>query len=109
KLPVRDEGSDADDRVVGVLRKLIADGLADFHVRLADKIVGRREPAEVGHSLQVPDDDARFHWTEYNMRPRVLGPALRGGLMRLGLLQVACLTHSGLVGRPRRRSRVRTH
>src|SRR5262245_2531177 len=61
ELPVCDEGSDADDRVVDVLREFVADGLADFHVGLADKVVGGCEPAEVGHSLQVPDDDARFH------------------------------------------------
>src|SRR5262249_36117059 len=52
------ESSDADNRVVDVLRKLVADRLADFHVGLADKIVGCRKPAEVRHSLQVPDDDA---------------------------------------------------
>jgi hypothetical protein len=28
---------------------------------LADEIVGGREPGEVGHGLQVPDDDAWFH------------------------------------------------
>ena len=41
--------------------KLVADRLAHFHVGLADKIVGGCKPAEVGHSLQVPDDDAWFH------------------------------------------------
>ena len=60
-LAVRDEGSDADDRVVDVLREFIADRLAHFGVGLADKIVGGCKPAEVGHSLQIPDDDARFH------------------------------------------------
>jgi hypothetical protein len=60
-LPVRDERSDADDRVVDVLRKLVADRLPDFHVGLADEIIGGREAAEVGHGLQVPDDDAWFH------------------------------------------------
>ena len=60
-LPVRDERSDADDRVVDVLGKLVADRLADLHVGLADEIVGGREPAEVGHGLQVPYDDAWFH------------------------------------------------
>ena len=60
-LAVRDEGSDADDRVVDVLRKFFADGLANLNVGLADKVVGGCEPAEVGHGLQVPDDDARFH------------------------------------------------
>jgi hypothetical protein len=43
-LAVRDERSDADDRVVDVLRKFFADRLADLHVRLADKVVGGREP-----------------------------------------------------------------
>jgi len=37
--------------VVDVLRKLVADGLANFHVGLADKVVGGCEPAEVGHGL----------------------------------------------------------
>jgi hypothetical protein len=60
-LPVRNERSDADDRVVDVLWKFFADRLADLDVGLADKVVGGCEPAEVGHSLQVPDDDAWFH------------------------------------------------
>jgi hypothetical protein len=58
RLPVRDESPDAYDRVVDVFREFIADCLADFHVRLADEIIGGREPGEVGHGLQVPDDDA---------------------------------------------------
>jgi hypothetical protein len=53
--------TDADDRVVNMLRKFVADRLADLRVGLADKIVGRRKPGEVGHSLQVPDDDGWFH------------------------------------------------
>jgi hypothetical protein len=60
-LAVRDESSDADNRVVDVLRELVPDRLADLHVGLADKIVGGREPGEVGHGLQVPDDDAWLH------------------------------------------------
>jgi hypothetical protein len=60
-LPMRDERSDADNRVIDVLRELVPDRFAHFHVGLADEIVGGREPAEVGHSLQVPHDDARFH------------------------------------------------
>jgi len=58
RLPVRDESPDADDRVVDVLRKFVADRLAYFHVGLTDKIIGGREPAQVRHSLEVPDDDA---------------------------------------------------
>jgi hypothetical protein len=37
---VRDESADAHNRVVYVLRKFVADRLADFYVRLTD---GRRE------------------------------------------------------------------
>jgi len=58
---MRDEGSDADDRVIDVLRKFIADRLAGLYVGFADEVVGGREPAEVGHGLQVPDDDAWVH------------------------------------------------
>jgi hypothetical protein len=68
---VRDEGTDADDRVVDVLRKFFSDRLADLHVGLANEIVGGREPAEVGHSLQVPDDDARFHADRISARPHL--------------------------------------
>jgi len=50
-----------DDRVVDVLREFVAHCLPDFHVGLADEVVGGREPAEVGYGLQVPHDDARFH------------------------------------------------
>jgi len=60
-LPARDERSDADDRVVDVLGKLVADRLADFYVGLADEIVGGCEPGQIGHGFQVPDDDAWFH------------------------------------------------
>src|SRR5262249_9071086 len=42
-------------------REFVAESLADFHVRFADKIIGGREPAGVGHGLQVPDDDACLH------------------------------------------------
>jgi hypothetical protein len=44
-LPVRDESADAHNRVVYVLRKFFTDRLADFYVRLTDKIVGGCEPA----------------------------------------------------------------
>jgi len=80
---VRDEGTNADDRVVDVLWEFVADGLAHLYVGLADKIISGREAAEVGHSLQVPHDDAWFHWTEYD-RPRFLGPGAAGRLDALG-------------------------
>jgi hypothetical protein len=40
-LAVRNQCSDADDRVVDMLRKFIADCLADLYVGLADEVVGR--------------------------------------------------------------------
>jgi hypothetical protein len=61
RLPVRYERPNADNRVVDVLRKFIAHRLTGLHVGLADKIIGGREPAEVGHSFEVPDDDSWFH------------------------------------------------
>jgi hypothetical protein len=48
RLPMRDEGSDADDRVVDVFGKLVADRLANFYVGLADKIIGGCEPTRSG-------------------------------------------------------------
>jgi hypothetical protein len=36
-------------------------------------IVGGREPAEVGHSLEVPDDDGWFHAMEVWHNTRLLG------------------------------------
>jgi len=58
---VRDESSDADDRVIDVLWEFVADGLADFYVGLADQIMRGREPAEVGDGLEVSDDDGWLH------------------------------------------------
>jgi hypothetical protein len=43
-FPVRDEGSDADDRVIDVLRKLFSNGFANFDARPADEIVGGCKP-----------------------------------------------------------------
>jgi hypothetical protein len=48
RFPVRDEGSYADDRVVDVLRKLVADRLADLYVGLSGKVVGDRKPPRSG-------------------------------------------------------------
>ena len=60
-LAVSDQRADAHDGVVDVLRKFVAEFLTNVRVRLADEIVGRREPSEVGYGLQVPDDNAWFH------------------------------------------------
>ena len=54
---------------VDVLRKFVAELGTNVRFRLADKVVGGREPGEVGHSLKVPDDDAWFH-AKWNMTRR---------------------------------------
>ena len=54
--------ADADDRVVDVLRKLVADGGADLVVGLAIETLGGRKPLEVGDGLDIPGDDAGSHW-----------------------------------------------
>jgi hypothetical protein len=78
---VRDECPDADDRVVDVLWKLVANRLADFYVGLADEIVGSCEPAEVGRSLQVPHDDAWFHARRHLAASRPLTGSLSGSVL----------------------------
>jgi hypothetical protein len=50
-LAVSNERPDAHDRVVDVLRELVAEGLTNVRLWLADKIVGGREPRQVGHGL----------------------------------------------------------
>jgi hypothetical protein len=93
---MRDEGSDADDRVINVLRKLVADRLADFYVGLADKIVGGRKPGDVGHGLQVPHDDAWFHAGRISPRLRIGKP------LAVWKLQYRCagLSSSEFAARP---------
>ena len=49
-----------------MLREFFANRLAHFRIRLADKIVGNCEPADVGYSLQVPD--VGFIYFEYDTR-----------------------------------------
>src|ERR1700730_3271539 len=44
-LAVSDERSDAHNSMVDMLRKLVAEGLSNVRIRLADKVVGCCEPA----------------------------------------------------------------
>jgi hypothetical protein len=60
-LSHRAKPADAQDRVVDVLRKLVANSCADLFIRLAGQPVRSREAAEVGHGLEVPDDEATVH------------------------------------------------
>ena len=50
-LSMRDESADTRNRMVNVLRELVAESLADLMIRLADEVVGCREPAQVRYSL----------------------------------------------------------
>jgi hypothetical protein len=60
-LAVSDECSDAHDGVVDVLGEPVAEGLPNVRIPLTDKIIGGCEAGEVGHGLQVPEDDTWFH------------------------------------------------
>src|SRR5262245_61630662 len=78
---MRNKRPNADNRIVDVLRKFIADRLATLYFGLADKIIGGRKPGKVGHGLQTPDDDTRFH---VDRRPLAAGPLASFGRTRLG-------------------------
>jgi hypothetical protein len=70
-LSVGDQSANADDRVVDVLGKLVADGFADLHLCPAHEVVGGREPREVRHGL----DDVWLHVSKiYHMKA---GPRIR--------------------------------
>jgi hypothetical protein len=60
-LAVSDERTNAHDGVLDVFRKFVAKELTNVRFRLADETVGRCEPAQIGHGLQVPDNDAWLH------------------------------------------------
>jgi class 3 adenylate cyclase len=69
RLPaLGNQRSYADNRVMDELGKPIAHLCAHFIVRLAGKTLGRREPAQVRDSLDIPDDDPCRHLHKY--RPR---------------------------------------
>jgi hypothetical protein len=58
---VSDERADTHDGVVDLLREFVAQGGTNVGIGLANEVIGGREPAEIGHGLQVPNNDARFH------------------------------------------------
>ena len=60
-LSLGDQGAYADDRMIDELRKLLAHLRAHFVVELSNQPVGGREAAEIGNSLDIPDDDAGGH------------------------------------------------
>jgi len=58
---VSDQRADAHDRVVDVLWESVPEKCSHLRVGLTDEAVSGCEPAQVGHSLQVPDDDGAVH------------------------------------------------
>src|SRR4029078_1465815 len=54
---MRDQRADANDRVVDVLRKLVAHGVADVGIALSLVAIGGRDPCEIGNGLDIPGDD----------------------------------------------------
>jgi hypothetical protein len=52
-----DQRTDADDRVVDQLWKLVAEFSSHVVIALAVETVRGRKPAQVRHSLEIPDDD----------------------------------------------------
>jgi hypothetical protein len=60
-LSKSDYGSNADDRVIDVLRKLLTKRFSDFVVTFLDELVGSGESGQTRHCLQVPDNDTICH------------------------------------------------
>jgi hypothetical protein len=56
---MRNQCADADDGVIQVLRKFVADCRADFLVSFAVKAVSGGESLDVRNSLKVPNEDMR--------------------------------------------------
>jgi hypothetical protein len=54
---VRDQGADTGNRVIDVLRKLIAHIGADFVIALAIKTVCGSKAAKIGHRFDIPYED----------------------------------------------------
>src|SRR5215813_1442512 len=66
------QGADANDRMIDMLWELVAKRSSDFVVTLPDELVGSREPGQVRHGLQVPNDDTVGHG---NKRPISIRPS----------------------------------
>ncbi len=60
-LSLRDQGAYADDRVIDELGKFVAHLRADFVVGPANQPIRGRETGQIGHGLDIPDDDAGWH------------------------------------------------
>jgi hypothetical protein len=52
------QGTNADDRVINVLRELVAHRSANFVIALAVMIIGGCKALDIGDRFDVPSDDA---------------------------------------------------
>jgi hypothetical protein len=77
-LTVGNQGTDANDRVVDVLGKLVAQFGANFVVALADVTVGSGETLQVGHRLNIPNDGVDHGVFNRRRRPSPYGRELPG-------------------------------
>src|SRR6516225_2682878 len=60
-LAVSDKRTDAYDRMIDMLRKLVTNRCPNLLVCLSSQAIGSGKAAEVGYGLKVPDDDACVH------------------------------------------------
>ena len=60
-LFMSDECADADNRVVDVLWKLVAERLSDFFVRFSGETIGSSITRNIGHGFKIPNEDVVGH------------------------------------------------
>src|SRR5271166_6896896 len=63
-LSLRDQGANADDRVIDELGKLVAHLRADFVVEPTNQPICGCEAAQIGNGLDIADDDAGWHGSD---------------------------------------------
>src|SRR5271157_4036002 len=63
-LSLRDQGANADDRVIDELGKLVAHLRADFVVEPTNQPICCCEAAQIGNGLDIPYDDAGWHGSD---------------------------------------------
>jgi hypothetical protein len=88
-LSLRDQGTDADDRVIDELWKLVAHLCAGFVVEPTNQSIGGREAAQIGSGLDIPDDDAGWHGSDPD-------EALAAWFARLGAEEITALIRARL-------------
>jgi hypothetical protein len=70
---MRDQGANADDRMINVFRELIADRLSNLMVGVTAQTVCGRKRLQIWHRLQIPNNDVSVHQIFSARKPRPLG------------------------------------